>query len=251
MRSWPVQFSPQPAARNRPPRDGAGAYSYVMSERERPFSPTPSPAEDVRTLPARTGGSDDSLGGIRRLPAQWAFAYGSLIWHPDFEYVERHLVRVHGYHRAFCINSTRYRGTPESPGVVLGLDRGGSCRGVAYRITPGQELQTVEALYQREMPNHVYTPRLLPVRLPDGRQIEAITFVARRNHHSYLKLPRDEILRRLSSCMGGRGHNREYALNTWHALLEWGIQDAGLGAIVRELERLDCLDVSGGPNPAG
>src|SRR5690606_8238038 len=75
--------------------------------------------------PASPGGVDDELDtleGLERLPARWVFAYGSLIWHPDFEFAERHLVRVHGYHRAFCISSTRYRGTPEAPGVVLGLD---------------------------------------------------------------------------------------------------------------------------------
>jgi cation transport protein ChaC len=184
--------------------------------------------------------TSDPLEGMERLPAQWVFAYGSLIWHPDFDYTERHLARVHGYHRAFCISSTMYRGTPESPGVVLGLDRGGSCQGVVYRLPPGQETQIVERLYRREMPNHVYTPRLLPIRLADGRSIEAITFVARRNHPSYLKISRDEVLRRLSSCRGGRGHNREYAINTWHALREWGIEDAGLGAIAHALQSLAC-----------
>jgi glutathione-specific gamma-glutamylcyclotransferase len=185
---------------------------------------------------------EDLLLGIERLHANWVFAYGSLIWHPDFDYVERHLARVHGYHRAFCISSIRYRGTPEAPGVVLGLDRGGSCHGVAYRIHPGQEEEVVEALYQREMPNHVYTPRMLPVRLPTGEVVQAITFVARRDHPSYLRLSRDEVLRRLSSCRGKRGHNREYAINTWHALREWGIEDAGLGVIARELEALGCVD---------
>jgi cation transport protein ChaC len=178
----------------------------------------------------------DTLEDLPRLPARWVFAYGSLIWHPDFEFAERHRVRVHGYHRAFCISSTRYRGTPEAPGVVLGLDRGGSCHGVAYRLVPGQEAQVVEALYQREMPNRVYTPKLLPVRLADGRQVAALAFIARRDHPSYLRLSRDELLRRLSSCRGGRGLNREYAINTWHALREWGIEDAGLGALARDLE---------------
>lgn len=195
--------------------------------------------------------ADDPLGGIERLPACWVFGYGSLIWHPDFAYAERHLVRVHGYHRAFCISSTLYRGTPEAPGIVLGLDRGGSCHGVVYRIQPGEELPVVEALYRREMPHHVYTPRLLPVRLADGRRIEAIAFVARRDHPSYLRLSRDEIMRRLSSCRGGRGHNREYAINTWHALREWGIEDATLGAIARELESLDCPQDRGGRHCAG
>ena len=222
-----------------------------MSERARNRNAA-LPAAAPGSLPAGFAPIEgDALGGIARLPARWAFAYGSLIWHPDFEYTERHRVRIHGYHRAFCISSTRYRGTPELPGVVLGLDRGGSCHGVAYRLKPGLEVQIVEGLYQREMPNHVYTPKLLPVRLADGRRIEALTFVARRDHHSYQRLSSDEILRRLSSCRGGRGHNREYAINTWHALREWGIEDAGLGAIARKLEALDCADDPAGPNRAG
>lgn len=214
-------------------RDRNAALAGAMQDRPAPF-------------PVGT----DALDGIVRLPAQWVFAYGSLIWHPDFEYVERHLVRIHGYHRAFCINSTRYRGTPEAPGVVLGLDRGGSCHGVAYRLRPGEEAQVVEALYQREMPNHVYTPRMLPVRLPGNRTVEAISFVARRDHHSYLRISREEVLRRLSSCRGGRGRNRDYAINTWHALREWGIEDAGLGAIARELEALDCAREDPAPSAA-
>ena len=196
----------------------------------------PSPAFDGDA----TDADDDALHGLERLPAQWVFAYGSLIWHPDFEFSERHRVRIHGYHRAFCISSTRYRGTPELPGVVLGLDRGGSCHGVVYRMKPGHEDEIIERLYRREMPNQVYTPKLLPVRLPGERRIEAIAFVARRDHPSYLRLSRDEILRRLSSCRGRRGHNREYAINTWHALREWGIEDAGLAAVARDLEALGC-----------
>src|SRR5690606_24170899 len=207
----------------------------------------PAGQEDGLTVVASSfapaaGDEDDPLGGMERLQAQWAFAYGSLIWHPDFEFSERHRVRVHGYHRAFCISSTRYRGTPELPGVVLGLDRGGSCHGVAYRMKPGHEEEIIERLYQREMPNHVYTPRLLPVRLPGDRRIEAIAFVARRNHPSYLRLSRDEIMHRLSSCRGGRGHNRDYAINPRHALRDWGIEVAGLAANARGLEALHCAD---------
>ncbi|HZH06377.1 MAG TPA: gamma-glutamylcyclotransferase [Lautropia sp.] len=201
----------------------------------------PSSPTQTKAFPPAPAAADP-LRGIERLRANWVFAYGSLIWHPGFDYAERHLVRIHGYHRAFCINSTVYRGTPESPGVVLGLDRGGSCHGVAYRIRPGEEEEVVEALYQREMLNHVYKPRMLPVRLPTGAVVEAMTFVARRDHPSYLRLSRDELLRRLSSCSGGRGPNREYAINTWHALREWGIEDAGLGVIARELEAPGCAD---------
>jgi cation transport protein ChaC len=226
-------LSAQPPLPARPP---------LSAQPPLPAYPAPTP------LPATEDEGPDPLRGIVRLRASWVFAYGSLIWHPGFQYAERHLVRIHGYHRAFCISSTVYRGTPESPGVVLGLDRGGSCHGVAYRFRPGEEAEVVETLYQREMLNHVYTPRMLPVRLPGGLVVEALTFVARRDHPSYLRLSRDELLRRLSSCRGGRGHNREYAINTWHALREWGIEDAGLGSIARDLEALGCVDES---SPAG
>jgi cation transport protein ChaC len=205
-----------------------------------PAATAPAPATSHGFASEAADFAHDALDGIERLPAHWVFAYGSLIWHPDFEFSERHRVRIHGFHRAFCISSTRYRGTPELPGVVLGLDRGGSCHGVVYRMKPGHEEEIVERLYQREMPNQVYTPKMLPVRLPGERRIEAIAFVARRDHPSYLRLSRDELLRRLSSCRGRRGHNREYAINTWHALREWGIEDAGLAAIARDLEALEC-----------
>jgi cation transport protein ChaC len=171
-----------------------------------------------------------------RLAADWVFAYGSLIWNPEFDYIERHRVRVHGYHRAFCIASTRYRGTPDAPGVVLGLDRGGSCQGIAFRLATDQSVAIVEQLYRREMPDRVYRPRLLEARLADGRTVHALTFVADRSHPSYVRLNRDELLRRLSSCCGGRGPNRDYAINTWHALQQWGIEDAALATLIDELE---------------
>ncbi len=208
-----------------------------MSER----SDTPGP---MSTLPEGSGGPTlapvpcaDPLADLARVEAAWVFAYGSLIWNPDFDFTERHRVRVYGYHRAFCISSTRYRGSPDAPGVVLGLDRGGSCQGVVYRMAPGQEPEIVEALYQREMFNRVYEPKLLPVGLGDGRVVRAVTFIARREHPSYLRVSRAEILRRLSSCRGGRGLNRDYAVNTWLALRDWGIEDAGLAGIVRDLEK--------------
>ena len=124
---------------------------------------------------------------------------------------------------------------------ALSRDAGTAGRGArprSRRLLPRRRLsheararkaRSSRGLYQREMPNLVYTPQTAagsPART--DRRIEAIAFVARRDHPSYLRLSRDEILRRLSSCRGGRGHNREYAINTWHALREWGIEDAGL-----------------------
>ncbi len=172
---------------------------------------------------------------IPRIAAGWVFGYGSLIWDPGFSYEERHRVTIHGYHRAFCIRSVRYRGTAADPGVVLGLDRGGSCQGVAYRLHDDQATEIIEQIYRREMANEAYSPRLVPIRLVDGRLIRALTFVARHGSPSYVKLDEAEVVRRLRQCVGARGLNCDYAINTLKALTEWGITDSRLATIVRQL----------------
>jgi glutathione-specific gamma-glutamylcyclotransferase len=172
---------------------------------------------------------------IPRIAAGWVFAYGSLIWDPGFEYEERHRVTIHGYHRAFCIRSVRYRGTAADPGVVLGLDRGGSCQGVAYRLHDDQAADIIELIYRREMANEAYRPRRVPIRLVDGRLIQALTFVAHHRSPSYVKLDEVEVVRRLRQCAGARGQNCDYAINTLKALTEWGIKDSRLATIVRQL----------------
>jgi len=129
---------------------------------------------------------------------EWVFAYGSLIWNPEFDFDERHKVRIEGYHRAFCINSHTYRGTPDAPGVVLGLDCGGSCEGIVYRVRRGQEADIMDRIYQREMVSEVYRPLVVDIPLPDGRQVQALTFIAcQEDLHGYLPGPRSEVLRRL------------------------------------------------------
>ena len=97
---------------------------------------------------------------MQLLLADWVFGYGSLIWNPEIEYERAELARLDGFHRAFCIRSTRYRGTPENPGVVLGLDHGGSCTGLAFlNCAPNRALRPFEHLYAREMRNRVYARR--------------------------------------------------------------------------------------------
>jgi len=98
----------------------------------------------------------------------WVFGYGSLMWSPCFAYRDRRLARVHGYHRALCILSTRYRGTHRKPGLVMGLCRGGSCWGMAYRIPRNEVGRSLARLWSREMPRRVYEPRVVPAMLPDG-----------------------------------------------------------------------------------
>ncbi len=169
------------------------------------------------------------------LHADWVFGYGSLIWNPDFEFAESSLARVHGYHRAFCIRSTVYRGTPEKPGIVLGLDRGGSVDGVAFKIAQGQHVHAIARLYAREMIQNIYTPKLLTTRLRDGRQVQALTFVANRENEAYLNLSEQEIVARLAGCKGARGPNCEYAINTYQSLNQLGVHDVRLARLVGHL----------------
>ncbi len=169
------------------------------------------------------------------LLTDWVFGYGSLIWNPEVDFLDSALGRVHGYHRAFCIRSTRYRGTPERPGVVLGLERGGSCVGVAYQLRHETRRHSIERLYEREMLNRVYVPTLAAVTLASGRQVRALTFVANRDSDAYQRLSEDEILSRLSGCCGQRGANRDYAVNTHQSLQERGVHDARLARLVYQL----------------
>jgi cation transport protein ChaC len=172
---------------------------------------------------------------VELLLADWIFGYGSLIWNPEIDYRRAELATAHGYHRSFCIRSTRHRGTREDPGVVLGLDRGGSCIGVAFQLHHAQRRQAIAALYDREMQNRVYVPTLVAITLRNGAQLRALSFVANRASDAYQPLKEAELLRRLRHCHGGRGSNRDYALNTFHALRERGVHDARLARLAHQL----------------
>lgn len=176
------------------------------------------------------------------LLSDWVFGYGSLIWNPEIEFDRAILARAHGYHRAFCIRSTRYRGTPSRPGVVLGLDRGGSCVGVAMRLRHPKRRESISRLYDREMLNNVYTPTLVAVTLRSGAQIRALSFVADRTSPAYERLSDTQIIERLRDCSGKRGANRDYAINTFHALHERGVHDARLSRLVHRLLSGDLAD---------
>jgi cation transport protein ChaC len=158
----------------------------------------------------------------------WIFGYGSLMWNPGFRYRERAPAVVHGYHRAFCIYSSRWRGTPERPGLVLGLDRGGACRGVAFLVAAADVAETLNELWQREMRRKVYLPRLLRARLPDA-EARAFTFVADPRHAGYAGgLSIEETARLVGTCCGARGPNIEYLTRTIDHLEELGVRDHNL-----------------------
>jgi cation transport protein ChaC len=166
----------------------------------------------------------------------WVFAYGSLMWRPGFRCLESRPALLRGYHRAFCIYSVRYRGTPERPGLVLGLDRGGACRGRALRVAAEDAEAVAAYLHEREMVTGVYEPRWLPVEVEGGR-IRAATYVADRRHAQYTgKLDPELIAEMILAGVGAAGSNRDYLENTVRHLDELGITDCALHELLRLVE---------------
>jgi cation transport protein ChaC len=161
----------------------------------------------------------------------WVFGYGSLMWRPGFEYIEKVPARLIGEHRALCVYSFDHRGTPEKPGLVLGLDRGGACRGIAFRVAPDLRAATVEYLRAREQTTHVYREVKRSVWLNNGSQqrVSAMTYVADRSHVQYAgRLPLDEQLRIVGQGHGRSGNNRDYVLATVKAIEAEGFRDEQL-----------------------
>ena len=166
----------------------------------------------------------------------WVFGYGSLMWRPGFDFVERHRASLHGYHRSLCIFSHVHRGTPEAPGLVLGLDRGGRCRGLAFRVAGEKREATLAYLREREQATAVYLERHVRVRLDDGRDVSAVTYVADRRHIQYAgRLPPDELLRLVHQGIGVSGANPDYVRATHSQLIELGVSDPVLAAIAAKL----------------
>ena len=163
----------------------------------------------------------------------WVFGYGSLMWSPCFSYGEKRLARVHGYHRALCILSTRYRGTHRKPGLVMGLCRGGSCWGMAYRIDARDVRRCLSRLWHREMPRRVYQPRLVPVRLRSGRRVKALAFVADPRHPSYVReLDLHGRARLVAQGIGKRGPNVDYIRKTLDHMHAVGVRDPHLERVL-------------------
>jgi cation transport protein ChaC len=166
----------------------------------------------------------------------WVFGYGSLMWRPGFPHVERQLARLHGYHRSLCIFSHVHRGTPETPGLVLGLDRGGQCRGVAFRVAGEAAGETLSYLREREQVTAVYLERQVQIRLLDGRAVPAITYVADRTHAQYAgRLETDHLLGLVRQGIGISGANPDYVRATHQHLVEIGVSDPVLAGIAERL----------------
>jgi cation transport protein ChaC len=169
----------------------------------------------------------------------WVFGYGSLIWRPDFEFVERVEARLVGAHRALCVYSFVHRGTPERPGLVLGLDQGGACRGMAYRVLASKRAETVAYLRAREQATMVYRESMRSVWLrgEPERRISALCYVVDRGHAQYAgRLSLDQQLHHVRQGHGRSGANRDYVIATVAALEELGMRETDLHLLASRLK---------------
>ena len=169
----------------------------------------------------------------------WVFGYGSLMWRPNFPHSDTQQALLRGYHRALCIYSVQYRGTYERPGLVLGLDRGGSCRGRAMKVERDNAESVLHYLHEREMIHRVYRPKWLPVTLPAGK-VMAYAFVADRNHEKYIRrLSETDAVQLILQGRGKMGTCLDYVQNLVHHLDELSIADGPLHRLVRQAEEAE------------
>jgi cation transport protein ChaC len=168
----------------------------------------------------------------------WVFGYGSLMWRPGFDYLERVPARLIGLHRALCVFSFVHRGTPEKPGLVLGLDRGGMCRGIAYRVAAAARAKTIGYLRSREQVTSVYVEIMRQIELEDRdrRRVRALCYTVDRSHVQYAgRRSLAESLHYVRQGHGSSGANRDYVLETVQALEALGYRESELHIIAESL----------------
>jgi len=159
----------------------------------------------------------------------WVFGYGSLMWRPGFAYARRSKAMLRGWRRSLCVFSHVYRGSPERPGLVLGLDRGGACPGVAFEVDSALRETTIRYLREREQATAVYLERIAPISLESGERVPALTYVADRLHRQYAgRLDREAMLAYVRAGKGQSGDNAEYVLETYDHLRAIGVRDRDL-----------------------
>lgn len=166
------------------------------------------------------------------------FGYGSLIWNPGFDFVTAQRAVLYGAHRALAVYSHRHRGTPERPGLVFGLMRGGCCPGLAFEVTKERWDEVFAYLEAREQDRGVYRTSWRPVRLADGRVVRAVTYLVNEQHTQYAgRLSFEDQVRLVLSGTGESGPNADYVRNTARRLGELGIRDRHLDMLVAALDR--------------
>jgi cation transport protein ChaC len=181
------------------------------------------------------GGAPESVGGDR-----WVFGYGSLMWRPGFDYLERQRGLLYGRRRAFCIYSVHHRGTPARPGLVLGLAPGGSARGAAYRVAAQSWPSTYAYLREREQPTETYFEAWAHVRLADGRNARALVFLSDFNHAQWAgDLDLDVQARLIAGATGLSGRNVDYLRDLVMHLREEQVADRTMERLLARVEALE------------
>ncbi|MTH64776.1 gamma-glutamylcyclotransferase [Paracoccus shanxieyensis] len=171
-------------------------------------------------------------------PKAWVFAYGSLMWQPDFPVATRQIARLEGFARRFCMQSVVHRGTPDAPGLVLALDEepGTHCLGLALGVLARDWDTVLAGLRERELPTQAYAERLVPLVLADGRAVEAVAYVMRQDHAQYCRdLDLDQQAQIIARSVGGRGPNADYLMNTAAHLGTLGIDDPDIAELARRV----------------
>ena len=168
----------------------------------------------------------------------WVFGYGSLMWRPGFPYRRIAQATLHGYHRSFCIYSHHWRGTPERPGLVLGLKPGGSCRGIAFQVMAEHRDDVLVYLHERELVTYAYHPVTLPVELAEIGDVHAYCFVADTLHVQFAgEVPLDRAAAIIMEAEGKGGLNRDYLINTVRELERHGYAEPELRALLLEVSK--------------
>jgi cation transport protein ChaC len=155
----------------------------------------------------------------------WIFAYGSLMWNPSFKWDTHHVALVRGYHRSFRLWSRINRGSPENPGLVLTLERGGSCRGLVYRIDPAIAFEEMLGIWRREMTFGSYLPKWLNCAV-GGETVSALAFTVNRACSGYTgAIPLEVMVECMASARGRFGPAHDYLFKTTETLRTHGIRD--------------------------
>jgi glutathione-specific gamma-glutamylcyclotransferase len=163
----------------------------------------------------------------------WVFGYGSLMWRPGFEHLGGQRARLFGFHRSLCLESRVHRGTSERSGLVLALDRGGSCIGIAYQVDIAKRDTVIAYLRGRELVTSAYLEREVLIKLDGGQKVRAITYVMDRAHEQYAGALRvGDAARRVIGAVGISGTNEDYVKNAVNHLKKMGIRDRWLEAVV-------------------
>jgi len=171
--------------------------------------------------------------------AFWVFGYGSLLWNPGFEPVEKVRATLPGYHRSFCMLSIHHRGTDEHPGLVLALDEANAtCTGLALKVHDDQEDEVLAYLRERELVSSAYDEKHVTLHADDGREIIALAYVINPDHVQYCQFDLEKQAQMIAAAVGGRGPNTEYLFNTADLLAELRIPDPDMDWLVARVRQI-------------